>query len=95
LIRFTRSALADIQQAIVFLEQRNVKAADALRAQFVTEFERIEKFPETGRYGRVAGTREKLVAGTHFVVAYRLARGDIHILAVRHSRRLWPARFNE
>ena len=62
--------------------------------------ERIERrvaqlrdHPYVGRPGRFGGTRELVVAGTRYIVAYRT--GDTHtdILAVLHASRRWPAGF--
>jgi toxin ParE1/3/4 len=46
-----------------------------------------------GRAGRVAGSRELVVTGTPFVVAYRLKAESLQILAVLHAARKWPRRF--
>jgi plasmid stabilization system protein ParE len=46
-----------------------------------------------GRPGRVPGTRELVVAGTPYVVAYRVAASQIDVLAVIHAARRWPQTF--
>lgn len=46
--------------------------------------------PNSGRIGRVPGTRELVIARTPFVVPYRLRRDAIEILRVYHAARLWP-----
>ena len=50
-------------------------------------------FPERGRQGRVAGTRELIMTGTPFVIAYRITDRDVQILAVLHAARRWPVSF--
>ena len=46
-----------------------------------------------GREGRVAGTRELTIPGTPFVVAYRIEKNGMRILAVLHAAREWPEEF--
>ncbi len=93
MIRYTASALADIDQAISYLEERNVRAAEELRARLEAAIERLGRMPMIGRTGRVAGTREWSVVNAPYILAYRVIGADIEILAVRHERRRWPDHF--
>jgi toxin ParE1/3/4 len=43
-----------------------------------------------GREERVAGTREMVISGTSFLVAYRIEKNEVRILAVLHATREWP-----
>jgi plasmid stabilization system protein ParE len=43
-----------------------------------------------GRSGRVAGTRELVIAGTPYLVAYRVEAKAVVILAVIHGAQRWP-----
>jgi hypothetical protein len=43
-----------------------------------------------GREGRVAGTRERV---TPFLVAYRIEKNEVRILAVLHAAWEWPEEF--
>jgi toxin ParE1/3/4 len=53
----------------------------------------LERHPEAGRRGRVPGTRELVILGTPFLVAYRVTGKGIDILALLHGARKWPGRF--
>jgi toxin ParE1/3/4 len=44
-----------------------------------------------GRKGRVAGTREFIVSP--FVVAYRVKKDAIEVMAIIHGARRWPDSF--
>lgn len=46
--------------------------------------------PYAGRSGRVENTRELVFAKTPYIVAYRIAAGNVTVLAVIHSSRQWP-----
>lgn len=56
------------------------------------KIELLKDHPEMGRRGRRPGTRELVVEGTHYIVAYRVVpeRGQIQILRILHTSRLWP-----
>jgi len=45
-----------------------------------------------GRVGRINGTRELVIAGTPYIVAYRVRKGSVRILAVLHSSQRWPSK---
>jgi toxin ParE1/3/4 len=53
----------------------------------------LARHPYAGRKGRVPGTRELVIRGTPFVVAYRLQKNDVRILVVLHAAREWPEEF--
>ena len=95
MIRFTKSAVADLDEAISWLAERNAVAADLLSDRLRAGIERLAQFPDLGRSGRVAGTREWSVPETHYIAAYRVAEGDVEVLAVRHARRRWPDHFSD
>jgi toxin ParE1/3/4 len=51
--------------------------------------------PYQGRPGRVSDTRELVILGTPYLVAYSIdAQERIIILEVRHGARQWPDRFD-
>jgi toxin ParE1/3/4 len=52
--------------------------------------EALAQYPELGRKGRIASTRELVVADSPFLVAYRISKREIQTLAVLHGARRWP-----
>lgn len=50
----------------------------------------LETQPEMGRPGRMVGTRELVVAGTPYIIPYRVRRGRLELIAVFHGRQQWP-----
>jgi len=49
--------------------------------------------PFIGRQARVVNTRELVVAGTPYIVAYRVGEKQVDILAVLHGAMRWPEVF--
>jgi addiction module RelE/StbE family toxin len=94
-IRFTRLALADLREAEAYLRARDPTAAAPVMRRLEAAIRRLEVFPESGRRGRVAGTREVVVPETPFVVAYRPTTRSIDILAVVHGARRWPSSLSD
>ncbi|CAH2406917.1 hypothetical protein MES5069_550048 [Mesorhizobium escarrei] len=46
--------------------------------------------PFIGRVGEINGTRELVISGTPYVVAYRVKDTQIEVLFVQHGAREWP-----
>jgi toxin ParE1/3/4 len=45
---------------------------------------------EMGRHGRVINTRELVIAGTPFIVVYRIKPEQIEIIRFLHGAQQWP-----
>jgi toxin ParE1/3/4 len=92
-ISWMREATANIVAACEFIYEANPSAADRQRALILGGINRLADLPEMGRAGRIAHTRELAVAGTSYVVVYRIRRRSICILSVLHKARRWPRSF--
>ena len=92
-IRWTRLAVEDLNLAYEYIATENPSAARAVIARIESAVNVLRAHPEIGRSGRVEGTRELIISGTPFIVAYRIARNRVEILAVIHGARRWPTSF--
>ena len=92
-LRWTRLAASHLGSAFDYLAQDSADAAGAVVDRILSAVEAVERHPQMGRRGRVPRTRELVVTGTSFVVAYRVRKDRIEILAVLHGARRWPERF--
>ncbi len=50
----------------------------------------LERFPFIGRSGHVAGTRERVVPGTPYILIYQIDQDEIVILNILHGARNFP-----
>jgi len=91
IIRWTQTALSDLESLHAYISRDNPTAADAEVEKILAGIEALSQHPEMGRGGRVPGTRE-LVAPP-FVIAYRVRRTAVEILAIIHGARRWPDSF--
>jgi len=89
-VRWTRVALADLENAFEFISADQPTAAAATIATVHSCLEQIKAFPEAGRPGRVRGTRELLANSTPYIIIYRIKDDCLDVLAVLHSSRKWP-----
>lgn len=83
-------ALADLQAAQAYIASDNPKAARRTAQRIVDAVERLAATPMIGRPGRIVSTRELVVAGTPFVIPYRVRNDAVEILRVLHAARRWP-----
>lgn len=53
--------------------------------------EQLIHFPHSGRLGRVANTRELVIAHTPYILVYAAERQEIVVLRVIHTAQNWPS----
>jgi toxin ParE1/3/4 len=93
-IRWARAATRQLAAAHAYVTADNVKAADRLAIRITESVGQLSSHPLAGREGRVSGTRELVIAGTPYVVAYRVKnKNSIQVLAVLHGKCRWPENF--
>jgi toxin ParE1/3/4 len=92
-IRWTRQAIADADHVYDFIAADNAAAARAMVDRIDQAINSLIAHPRMGRAGRVAGSRELIVSGTPYIVAYRLRGRVVELLGIIHAARRWPDRF--
>ena len=92
-VRYTRRALAHLAEIRAYIEQDRPSAARMVGESIREAVARLAEFPEVGRQGRVAGTRELVIPRLPFIVAYRVTRSRVDVLAILHAARQWPFGF--
>jgi toxin ParE1/3/4 len=86
-------ARQDREEQLAYVAERNPSAAIDLGDALDAAIGNLSDYPQTGRAGRITGTRELVVGGAPYVVADRIERGGIVILRVLHGAQNWPASF--
>jgi len=89
-IRWTSLARADLLAIFDYVVARNPRAALRLVDEIDSGVRDLRDFPRLGRPGRRPDTRELVISGTPYIVAYRLRDREIQILRVLHGARRWP-----
>lgn len=93
-IVWTEPARQDLRQVFIYIAKDSPKAAAKVLSLIKERTVLLQDNPHLGRTGRVDGTRELVITGSPYILPYRLKENQIQILAVFHSARQWPERFN-
>ncbi len=89
-VRWLRTALANLDAEAEYIAEDNPAAAGRVVLRILRAVDLLKKNPAMGRAGRVVGTRELVVAGTPYIVPYRVRGEALEILRVFHAARKWP-----
>ena|SRR5271170_285970 len=89
-LEWSAYALADRTVIFDYIEADNPRAAVAVDARIREKVATLARFPESGRTGRIEGTRELVISRTPYIVAYRIAGSTVRVLRVLHGSRRWP-----
>jgi len=83
-------ARADREAIFDYIAAQNPLAAIAVDERIQSATERLIQFPESGRPGRVEGTRELVIGLTPYIAAYLIDGKNIRILRILHGAQRWP-----
>ena len=89
-VRWVQTALANLNAEAEYIARDKPSAAAHTVESIVRAVQQLGEFPAVGRPGRVAGTRELVVAGTPYIIPYRIRAGYVEVLRVLHGSRRWP-----
>ena len=93
-VEFHPLAADEAQAAERWYRERNETASGRFQRELDRAIERISERPETGS-PYLSNTRRVLLRRFPFFIVYRVAGGDLEIVAVAHARRrpgYWRAR---
>lgn len=88
-VRWLRAALANLDAEAEYIAEDNPGAAGRVVQKILRAVDLLKKNPALGRAGRVAGTRELVVAETPYIIPYRVRGDAVEILRVFHAARKW------
>ena len=92
-VRWLAVARADLLAIAEYIARHNQTAPYTVHEAIRHQVGRLAEHPQSGRPGRVKGTRELVVSGTRYIVAYRMAGEVVTILRVLHGAQQWPKEF--
>lgn len=91
-IRWSASALADLEGIQDYLNGENPAAAERLVEVLRAAADSLRTMPHRGRPGRWPGTRELVLTNEQYLIPYRVEGQTVQILRVFHGARAWPER---
>ncbi len=89
-VAFTDRALGDLDALCTYITEDNPTAAQTQVYTILSQVALLASQPLLGRSGRIVGTRELVITGTRYVVAYLVDNDVVRILAVIHGSMMWP-----
>jgi toxin ParE1/3/4 len=90
MIKWLDDAVYDLQSLYRYIAQENPPAANGVAKRILKAVNLLPDQPGIGRSGRVRDTRELIVAGTPYIIPYRVKNHSIEILRVFHGAMQWP-----
>lgn len=90
-IEWLPAAIDGLERQIDYIEIRNPSAAIRCSRKVEKAVGRLLDHPESGRVGRIPGTRELAVTRTPFLIVYRVEQNAIVILRLFHVAQDRPA----
>jgi toxin ParE1/3/4 len=89
-VEWRPKAREDLAAIVDYIDIDSPQAALAVFEEIQEQIGRLAQYPQMGRVGRVANTRELVINRTPYVAVYQLAEESIIILRVLHGARKWP-----
>ena len=91
---WTAPALRELEEIGDYIARDNPSASSRVVSRVFDRVDALADHPESGRSGRIPGTRELVITGTPFIVPYRIHNDRIEILSIFHGARRWPESFD-
>lgn len=91
---WARGATDQLADAHEYIARDSRDAADRTIVAIREAVRVLSIHPFAGRAGRVENTRELVITGTPYIVAYQFREPEtVYIIAVIHGKRRWPGEF--
>ncbi|MDR3544073.1 MAG: type II toxin-antitoxin system RelE/ParE family toxin [Desulfosporosinus sp.] len=88
---WSQHATDDRLAIFMWIAQDDPQAAANVDERIEEAARRLIDFPNSGRLGRIEGTKEIVIARTPYVAPYQLVGDTVRILRVIHGARMWPS----
>ncbi|NJM29973.1 MAG: type II toxin-antitoxin system RelE/ParE family toxin [Rhizobiales bacterium] len=91
-LRWTNRAVRRLEGIGDYIAQDNPTAAEQAVGRLRAVVEHLVSHPAMGRSGRITGTRELVLTGIPYIIAYRVTESTVDILTIMHTSQRWPER---
>ena len=89
-IEWAKRAELQFLELLAQIHIENPGAAWRLHRRTIQWTHKLSQFPNSGRAGRMPGTREMFVVGTPFLLVYTVMPEFVSIDFVIHTSQQWP-----
>ncbi len=85
-----REATISLDHHYDYIARENPRAARHVFQRIIAATQRLGTFPNSGRPGRIPGTRELVITNLPYIAVYRVADDAVEIFRVFHTAMDWP-----
>lgn len=90
-IRWTEPATDDLKQIADYVQEKSGPIPGRRVALAIYDaVNSLCRFPQMGRPGKKANTRELIITGLPYLAVYRTRRSEVEILRILHGAQRWP-----
>ena len=89
-LRWTKRALRRLEAIGDYIAKDSPKAAARVTERIRTTTHILIAHPAIGRVGRIAGTRELVMADLPYIIPYRVTETCVEIISNIHTSQRWP-----
>nr|CRY96504.1 hypothetical protein [uncultured prokaryote] len=93
MIRWLPKAQENLAAELTRIAADDEAAAKRIALVVKSHTEQLEQFPESGRPGRIHGTRELVISGLPYILPYRIRGKNVEILRFFHTSQKPPSRW--
>ncbi len=86
-------ALSDRDEIFDYIESESPRNAAMIDMRIAESVQHLLDFPDSGRIGRVVGTRELVIPRTPYIAAYSVKDDIVRVIRILHGAQLWPDEF--
>jgi toxin ParE1/3/4 len=89
-VRYTANAVAELEEILAYLTERNPAAAASVASQIEAQIKLLGRFPFLGPPKYKSGVRMRTVPRYPILIFYSVKADEVLILGIRHAaRRPW------
>jgi toxin ParE1/3/4 len=89
-LRWAPAAAADLEHIGTYLLEHNSSLAESTVRRVYDAAQSLGRFPNRGRLGREAGTRELLITSLPYFIVYKVEADVVAIVRVLHGAQQYP-----
>ena len=89
-VRWTPNAANDLARIVERIREDNPAAAQRVARTIYGAIAGLQQFPQSGRIGLGAGTRELVFPPWPYIAVYEIVGEQVHVLRIRHASQDWP-----
>lgn len=93
IVRWLPKAQANLEAELLYIAAEDAESAKCIALLVKARTEQLSQFPESGRMGRVLGTRELVIPQLPYILPYRIKNGVVEILRFFHTAQKLPAKW--